>query len=61
MTPLLIAGSAVVDGLGGGLIGLWYGFATDTSDFPMLAAMTGPIGAAVGAVVGAAAGSVVFA
>jgi hypothetical protein len=60
VTPWLIVGSTVVGGVVGGLLGLWYGFATDTSDMPVMPIMTGPMGSAVGCVVGAVGGAVVF-
>lgn len=61
MNALLIIGSAVAGGGIGGVAGALYGFATDTSDMPIVAAFTAPAGALVGGFVGVALGAVLFA
>lgn len=61
MSAALIVGSTVVGAGIGGVVGLWYGFETDTSDFPMYAAFTGPAGALIGGFIGVMVGAVAFA
>lgn len=61
MSAFLIVGCAVVGAGIGGAVGAWYGFETDTSDFPMYAAFTTPAGALIGGFIGVVVGSVMFA
>lgn len=61
MSALLIIGSTVLGAGVGGVVGAWYGFATDRSDFPLLALFTTPAGALVGGLIGVVAGAVLFA
>lgn len=61
MTAVLIVGTTVAGACVGGVLGLWYGAATDKSDLPILPVFTGPVGALIGGLAGVVVGSAVFA